>query len=73
MACFAFLWVPASAGMTGVCGNDGYVGNDGCVRGRRGRYSPNPADTSTIASSTTSQRSSNSCAVIESGGETGRM
>ena len=30
MACFAFLWVPASAGMTGVCGNDG------CVRGRRG-------------------------------------
>ena len=30
MACFAFLWVPASAGMTGVCGNDG------AVRGRRG-------------------------------------
>ena len=100
------LWIPAFAGMTGLCGvcrgarsfpplapssrrgengvlcfslgsrvrgNDGYVGNDGCVRGRRGRYPPNPADTSTIASSTTSQRSSNSCAVIESGGETGRM
>ena len=22
MACFAFLWVPASAGMTWACGND---------------------------------------------------
>ena len=74
MACFAFLWIPrfrrndgCCAGMTGVCGDDG------ALRGRRGRYSPNPADTSTSASSTTSQRSSNSCAVIESGGETGRM
>ena len=29
--CFAFLWVPASAGMTG-----GWRGNDGGLRGRGG-------------------------------------
>ena len=28
MACFVFLWVPASAGMTGLC-----AGNDGVVAG----------------------------------------
>ena len=40
---------------------------------RKGRYSANPAETSTIASSTASQSSSISPAVIDSGGDNGRM
>ena len=32
-ACFAFLWIPASAGMTGLAGVTGFLRNDVCGRG----------------------------------------